>query len=362
MDERARPLPDETDFAGRRAADSRARQRRRRILLCIALLLLLLLLCGMVYLLTRIVGLPQHRKVVAGTRGVQVVFAAYAWGPGPEQRLTKPPGVAYDPRNKRIYVTDTMSARVIVFDSRGRNGRVFAEGEPKAKRQDLGEATLFRPLGIDVGDDGTVYVCDPEKAAVSAFSPEGEKVDEFRLMHPRYVAVHGERLYVLTKGSLLVLDTAGNEVGRYGEFGRGPDQLVWPAGVSVGADGTILIADTNNYRIVALGRDLKRKWVYGEPAFDREQQSKRQLASPMGVTFDGRGHAWLVDGLNSHIRAFTPDGKPYGSPVGQAGDLEDEFYYPLGIDWMEDDLFVLADRFHDRIVGVRLDPEAEPEE
>jgi sugar lactone lactonase YvrE len=127
----------------------------------------------------------------------------------------------------------------------------------------------------------------------------------------------------------------------------------------VDADGVIYLTDLENYRLLALSPDLERLWQYGEPAFTPEEHNARLLDSPSGITLDGEGNIFLTDMLSSQVLAFTTAGVPIGDRLGEHGRADDQFFYPKGIEWMEDDLFVLADRFNDRIVAVRLTPQVD---
>ena len=337
-------------------SENRSR-KKTRIFLFLILLLLLLLLCGLAYVYQSVVQSPERQVVAAGVAGVEFEFAAYAIeGGGFNGRMDDPSGVAYD-GDDRIYVTLPTMDMVAVFDGDGRNGRVFVQEDMSVQERDsLEDYLVISPLGIDVDDDGNVYVACDKKAAVVVFSPEGEKLREIRAMHPRYVHVSGDRVYVLGEGTMVVYDKSGTELGRWGTFGRGPDQLSWSAGLTVAPDGTILIADTNNYRVVAFSPELEVLWTFGQAASTRAEQDVRTLASPMGITVGADNRIYVIDGLNSYVRVLSMDGDLLEETLGERGVKDDQFQLPVGLDHMSDDLFVVADRFNNRILGVRLNP------
>lgn len=330
---------------------AKERSKRTRILLIILILLALLMLCGLLYVLRAVTQTPDRREVISQVPGVGLEFQAYggSWGTA----LERPLDVAYDGEN-RIYVTVPSESRIVYYDRNGKNGQVFVEDayEPNHQRTDF---DVLVPAGIDVADDGLVYVADTQKAAVVVFSPEGEKLREFELMGARHVEVQGGRVYVLSNaGKLVVFDTDGNRLGEWGTEGRGADQLKDPNGVAVDAEGNVYISDMDNYRVISLDPELEVRWRYGGPTFSNEEHTSRSLASPTGITLAKDGNLYFLDTLSSVIQVIDTQGKPVSAPLGAMGNADDQFYFPTGIEWMDDNLFVMADTYHDRIVGVRL--------
>jgi len=330
--------------------------RGTRALLVGLILVLILLLCGLVYVLRAVTMTAERTPKLAEPAGVEFVFQAF--GGGALGEMASPMDVAYD-GDDTIYVTVPSEGRVLAFDERGGNGRVFVSGlRVPDDQRGLAEFDILRPTGIDVGDDGLVYVGDGEKMAVVVFNAQGEKLREFPVMSPKFVEVAGDRVYVDTDtGTLFVMDLEGNVLGQWGTRGREPEQLSDPMGLAVDDEGVIYLADMDNYRLIALSPELELMWQYGEAAFTEEEHNARLLAAPAGVTLAADGNLYLIDGLNSYIRVFDRNGEPVSEALGERGENDDQFFQPMGLDWMEDDLFVIADTFHSRIVGVRLTPQ-----
>ncbi|PKQ29094.1 MAG: hypothetical protein CVT60_07125 [Actinobacteria bacterium HGW-Actinobacteria-10] len=325
--------------------------RRTRILLIILILLALLMLCGLLYVLRAVTQSPDRREVISEVPGVELEFQAYggSWG----ATLERPVDVAYDGEN-RIYVTVPGASRIVYFDRNGKDGQIFVEDayEPNHQRTDF---DVLVPCGIDVADDGLIYVADTQKAAIVVFSPEGQKLREFDLMGAKHVEVQAGRVYALSDtGKLVVLDTEGNRLGEWGTEGRGPDQLKDPNGVAVDADGNIYISDMDNYRVISLDPELEVRWRYGSPSFTNEEHTARSLASPTGITIGQDGYIYLTDSLSSVVQVLDSAGKIVSAPLGQMGNADDQFYFPSSIECIDENLFVMADTYHDRIVGVRL--------
>lgn len=77
-----------------------------------------------------------------------------------------PIDVAVGPRGKELFVTDNVSHRVVVFDTRGKFLRGFG-GEGEA------DGNFRYPATIDIDASGNLYVVDVLNARVQKFSPDG---------------------------------------------------------------------------------------------------------------------------------------------------------------------------------------------
>lgn len=333
------------------------RSRTTRAVIVLIILVLLLLLCGLLYVLRSLSGAKNDTPAIAGVKGVEYVFQAFGGGALGDMEL--PYDVAYDGDNT-IYVTVPDEGNILAFDKKGRNGRVLVH-DAKAKgdgKKSVAEYSVLSPMGIDVGDDGLIYVADRTKMAVVVFNADGEKVREIPAMSAKGVEVSKDRLYILSDtGTLYVTDLKGNPLGQWGTYGREPDQISGASASTVDADGNIYISDLDNYRITALRPDLETLWQYGHPVVLGVEEDTRVISSPASITLGGDGNLYVVDGLVSQIVVLDKTGKVVSKPLGEQGLNDDQFFFPKGIDWMQDDLFVIADTFHSRIVGVRLTPQ-----
>lgn len=338
------------------AEPTERRGRNRRGFLITAIVILLAVLIGVLYLLYSMVNLPERKKVLANQPGVTVAFEAFGGSFGP---LDHPLGVAYDASADRIYVTEPVAGKVVVFDGNGKNGRIFVQDESrKTKRAPAGGTSVSSPEGVDVGADGSVYVADPVKKAVEVFSPQGRKLREMHFDTPVRVTVVGNRLYVLTSpGTLVITNLQGQLLNRFGTQGTGANNLYGPTGVAVDSKQNVYITDSQNFRLMALTPDLKPLWDFGQPGSSEASMSARPIELPTGIALGGDGNLYVVDGMGSQIMVFDRTGKAVSSPLSSRGEADDQLGLPQTIHWMKDDLFVIADQFHNRIVGFRLHPQ-----
>lgn len=344
----------ETDHSG---------NRRRVILVLLILLLLILLLafCGVLYVLYAVTNVPSHKPVLANKPGVKVAFEAFGGSFG---LLDHPLDAAYG--NGKIYVTEPVAGKVLVFDDNGKNGKLFVQNESHLKGRGglkLNQISVSSPEGVDVGPDGTVYIADPVKSAIVEFDPSGKKLRELPMFAPRFapptrVKFVNNKLYILSTGTMYVTDLQGNLLARYGTFGQGLNQLAGPAGLSVNKLGNVYIADMNNYRILALGPNFNMLWQLGHSASTEAQENARVIGAPSGITLSGAdNNLYFVDGADSDIWVINQQGKQVSYTLSGPGEADDQLRLPTSIDWMSDNLFLISDQFHNRIVGFRLTPQ-----
>jgi iron(III) transport system ATP-binding protein len=127
-------------------------------------------------------------------------------GPGELERAS---GVVW--RDGLLYVADSFNNRIQIFSDTGQFRAVF--GAPNEKIE------LGYPYALALGPQNDLFVIEYSTARISRFDLKTEKL-----------------------------------LGRFGSPGRGEGQFATPWGIDVNSKGTILVADTDNRRIVELLR------------------------------------------------------------------------------------------------------------
>ena len=120
----------------------------------------------------------NYRVQILNTDLVYVsIFGCYGDGDG---QFNRPNDIAQD-RAGNLYVTDSKSHRVQIFDSQGQFLFTFTTSKQ-----------LNSPTGICVSSDQLVYVCDNGNKCVSVFKTSGEFVTSFgQFSNPIGIAVDG---------------------------------------------------------------------------------------------------------------------------------------------------------------------------
>jgi DNA-binding beta-propeller fold protein YncE len=189
-------------------------------------------------------------------------------GPGAETEevLAKPMAVAA--RGGRVFVTDTVKRRVVVFDNPRRKVFEFGLRPP-------GE--LVKPQGIALDAQRHVYVADAGRRQVVVYDDLGlysHTVGNGDLLeHPTGVATNadGSRIYVVDRGSnesskhrIQMFDATGRHIRQIGMRGDAPGQFNIPVQAAVGPDGRLYVLDAGNFRVQVFSAEGDYLHAFGQ--------------------------------------------------------------------------------------------------
>jgi hypothetical protein len=168
----------------------------------------------------------------------------------PDSRPVQPVGVLVTAT--RRFVLEPGRLRVTVLD---RRGTLLGELEPSAPS---GNRPLYAPAE---GPDGRVWFIDRKNRRLESFAAEGEPAGGFAwpadAALPRAFAFDAYgRLHVLdAAGGVSIVDAQGRLIGRYGERGSGPGQMLRPHAIEIDAGGIAVIADGTMAALHCFDRD-----------------------------------------------------------------------------------------------------------
>ncbi len=206
-------------------------------------------------------------------------------GPATQASLYYPFGIAIGPDGS-LYISDQYNHRIrrlsqdgIITTVAGNGSAGFSgDGGPAT------QAVLNYPHGIAIGADGSLYISDSDNSRIrrvgpdgiittvagkasAGFSGDGGPATQASLYRPYGIAVGAD-------GSLYISDTSNTRIRRVGPDGiittvagngsagfsgdGGPAlqaSLSYPFGTAVGADGSLYISDTHNHRIRRVSPD-----------------------------------------------------------------------------------------------------------
>jgi DNA-binding beta-propeller fold protein YncE len=170
--------------------------------------------------------------------------------------LKRPTGVAYDPQTKRLFVCDTQSHDIKVFDAGRRLLKTIG-------RRGEGDGEFNYPTHLAFAR-GELYVADTMNSRVQVFADAGDRhrltvgargLYVGNLVRPKGVAVDSEgNIYVVESyyDHLLVYDRNGKFLLAIGGLGKDIGQFYLPAGVWVDSRNRVFVADMFNGRVVVL--------------------------------------------------------------------------------------------------------------
>lgn len=175
----------------------------------------------------------------------------------PEGGFSRPTGLAYDRRNALLYVVDTLAHEVCVFDlDSGRLVRRF--GSPGT-----GVGQLNHPTHIFLDGKGRAYVSDSMNARVQVFDSEGKYLFHIgslgdasgHLAVPKGVAVDSVgHVYIVDSyfNTIQIFSQNGTFLMGLGGSGQGSGRFDIPTGLTIDSRDRIYVCDSFNNRIQVL--------------------------------------------------------------------------------------------------------------
>ena len=174
----------------------------------------------------------------------------------------------------------------------------------------VGPASTGRRRKAVLAAIAAIAICVPMQVAAPALAA-GDPAYARTLGGPGHALLYPSGLEVAPDGSVVVADTGNDKVSKYGSDGSlqwEVKQLVGDDGplentrdIAVAADGMIYVADAGRARIVKFdeaGNQLGDPWR--GPTGDR-------IGSPIGIS-EKNGLIYVADGNKKKIRVFQPDG------------------------------------------------------
>lgn len=219
-------------------------------------------------------------------------------GPAAQARVNRPRAVAFD-REGNLYIADSLNHRVRRITASGFISTVAGSGV-RGYFGDGGAATQAQfnsPQGIAVDSLGNLYVADTGNHVV------------------RRVAAQGG----------VVTTVAGRGVRGFGGDGAAAAlaALNGPAAVAVDLEDRLLIADTFNHRIRRVNADGKIETIAGDGVGgwfgDDGPALAAQLNSPAGLAVGPNGEIYVADLDNQRVRRLVPVSAP--GPVTPPGEV-----------------------------------------
>ncbi|MFO0894555.1 MAG: hypothetical protein U0574_06310 [Phycisphaerales bacterium] len=230
--------------------------------------------------------------------------------PLPDARVVGAPGLG-DGRfdTPRAAALDPVDGTLLVVDKTARVQRFSPDGRFLGSFQ-MPEWTQGKPVGITVGPDGTIFIPDTHYHRVIVYERDGR-----------------ERL-------------------RFGEYGTGPGQFIYPTDVVLLPDGNLAVAEyggNDRVQVFSPTGEFRRQFGHrgAEPGgFDRPQA--------MALSPDGR-ELFVADACNHRIQVLDPADGRVLRVLGHAGEAPGSFEYPYGISVLADGTLLVTEFGNERV-------------
>jgi sugar lactone lactonase YvrE len=199
----------------------------------------------------------------------------FADGAGSAASFNTPSGLALDAAGN-LYVADTSNNRIRKITSEGVVSTVAGDGTAGYADGPAAQARFDGPIGITVDTKDNVFVADTYNDRIRKISPDGQVST---------VAGRGGPGYADGEAATALFDT--------------------PCGIVVTADGTLIVADTGNFRLRKITPDGK---VTTLPTIFQDDTG---LSRPIGLALTHDGFLYVTELDRSRVIQVAPDGAAY---------------------------------------------------
>lgn len=165
----------------------------------------------------------------------------------------RPTGIAFNVRNRLLYVVDTAAHQIVVFDLKGQERfRIGNRGDAPGRFNYPTDLAIDRNGQVYVSDalNGRVQILKAEGTFVRAFGSPGDSEGAFA--RPKGIAVDRDGHIYVADGvldTIKIFNDAGQILLELGGNGVGAGQFQMPSGIFIDDSGLIYVADTLNRRI-----------------------------------------------------------------------------------------------------------------
>lgn len=258
-------------------------------------------------------------------------------------------GIAAAP-DGTLYIADTGNHRVRAVDpDKGTVRTVAGSGPSKDRWMDgafkgdggpADKARLARPSDVAVGSDGTLYIADSGNYRVRAVDPDNDTIET--IAGAPHDGDNGSGFFPQPDND--------------GEGVPAVETFVEPAGIDVGADGTVYFTETDEDRVRAVDPDN------GEI---RTVAPSARLSDPSFIEVDDDGLIYVTETGSSQVVTINADPKEARSDAevfagsgqkefsGDGGPPTDAGLAPGGIALADDGTLHIAETVRIRTVGPR---------
>jgi len=260
--------------------------------------------------------------------------------------MVRPYGVAVDSRG-RLIVTDPGLHGIHIFDLVQHKYRFL-------ERQEKSKDNLFDPQCVAVDAKDNIYVTDSRSGKIFVFDANGKyqgalgslKGGEGFFKRPTGIAIDDETQHIYVTDTLrdrvYVLDSKGQVLRTIGKRGSGDGEFNFPTELRV-RNGLLAVVDAMNFRVQIFDAQDRLVGKIG-----RVGDSIGQLYRPKGIAMDSEDHIYLVEGMWGTVQVFDREGQLLYT-FGKRGTRLGDFQLPAGLFIDRSDAVYVVDSYNRRV-------------
>ncbi len=208
----------------------------------------------------------------------------------------------------RLWVADPTLRKVQVFNTDGKFLKTFVQSPAQTGKK----VEYLTPTAVAVAKSGEVYVADTATQTVRVYDAEGRELRRFGhpgndnggLMYPNALWVAGDKVFVSDSNNarIQVFDLQGAFLQT---IGGGPNRaggLTLPRGITVSPSGQVLVVDVFTQVVRAFDQQGKLVWSLGETG--QNTDDNQGFNFPNGIWLDNSGKLYVTDRENNRVQVF----------------------------------------------------------
>lgn len=288
----------------------------------------------------------SSEKEVEGKRGFFKKLVDVVVGEPEHPHLVRPYSIAVDSRGREI-ISDPGANGIHIFDFENHKYKFI-------ERRDKGKDAMRAPQCVALDAQDNIYVTDSETGKVFVFDPGGKfrraigslKGGEGYFKRPTGIAIDSaaQRIYITDtlRDRVFVLDMDGQVLQSIGKRGGGEVEFNLPTELLV-HEQNLFVVDAMNFRVQNLDRSGGFQMSLGGLG-----DTGGGMFRPKGIAVDSEGHLYVVDGLWGLVQVFDEQGRLLYY-FGGRGTGNGEFQLPAGLFIDHEDHIFVVDSFNRRV-------------
>jgi DNA-binding beta-propeller fold protein YncE len=221
-------------------------------------------------------------------------------------RLANPIGIATS-SDGRVFVADVSQDRVFVYK----------DGKPVALLGHEGEFKSPSSIAIDEKRN-RIYVCDSNSHIINVYNLDDYKKimtigkrghDKGEFNFPTNIALNSEgHLHVVDTGNwrIQVFDPDGNLIRTFGQIGDVPGTFTRPKGIGIDSEDHIYVVDAAFENVQIFDKEGRLLMPFSGPGIE-----PGQLSLPAGLFVDHNDRIYVVEQVNKRVQIFQYMGKKW---------------------------------------------------
>jgi DNA-binding beta-propeller fold protein YncE len=288
----------------------------------------------------------SSEREVRPNRGFWRKMVDFVAGAPEFHHLVRPYSIVVDSRG-RIIVTDPGARGIHIFDFKQQKYKFISR---ESSRTD----PLRSPQCVALDAQDNIYVTDSQSGKIFVFDANGKfkrtigslRGGEGYFKRPTGIAVDSaaQRIYVTDtlRHQIFVLDMHGHVLQTIGKNGDDKGEFNFPTELRL-AGPDLMVVDAMNFRVQILDRSGNFESALGVVG-----NTTGTMFRPKGVAVDSEGNIYVVEALLGEVQVFNRQGELLYY-FGKTGNMPGEFQLPAGIFIDRNDRIYVVDSYNRRV-------------